>query len=137
MGHQSGELRLLHEFKTYTGTCLAAKKKKKEKKGKISALYMREKTTWGPTWIDAKLTPSIRAVKDFTVNSGPSALSINHDRKSFYQETDGEPQYRLRKRSTNRLVDPVIPVLVERSLSLLDYWTKKLHSALVTLINVR
>ena len=36
--------------------------------------------------IETKLMTNKRVVKDFTVNSGPFASSINHDSKSFYQK---------------------------------------------------
>jgi hypothetical protein len=35
----------------------------------------------------ATLTANIYVERDLTVNCGPSASSINHDRKSFYQKT--------------------------------------------------
>ena len=52
---------------------------------KIQYELREAKTTHERTWMAAKLTANTRVVNDAVVNSGPSASSINHDKRSFYE----------------------------------------------------
>ena len=91
----------------------------------------------GPTWTAAKLTTNMRVVKDSTVSSGPSASSIDHDRKSFYQKPNDECLSPPRADLTNRFVGPLISILAQVFSSLFNYWTNKLHSTLFALMDAR
>ena len=117
------------KFKAYERRRLTAKSKV------LSIISIRDVIR--PTWIAAKLTTNMRVVKDSIVNSGLSASSINHDRKSFYQKIDSKYRAHLRASSTNRLVGPLIPIFIQVFLSPLNYGTKKLSSTMIALVDVR
>lgn len=85
------------------------------------------------TCIAAMLTSNTRAVKSLAVNSGPSASSINHDRRSFCHVNE---HVLNRTKVTNRLIIPSSSILIQVFLSLFDYRAKKFHTTYDALMDV-